>query len=366
MEDSFLIERFPHIIEKIFEKLDNKSLTRCRGVCKKWQQFIDERKMPWIRIVNFPSILKDGNTYLHLAAKTGQTEMFETILNTESDKNPRNDYCTTPFHLICSNGSIKFAELLLKNLMPTSTTSDIYDLVMIIHDNNLNLKSKFSDTAFHLACRKGHSNIAEIIVNYSEPLNIDLNAKDSFGKNAFSLTCEFGHLKIAEMLMKNSVEKKIDLNNKDRAGWSAFQLACKYGYLNIAEIIIKNCSDLNIDLNVKNPKGETVFYTACSEGRTELVKLLIENSTKINIDFNATDFSGNTAFHKACYFGHKNIIELILDDSVASKIVQTKNNSGKTGFQLATEKALEKNKSGKTGLQLATEKALEMHGQSWK
>ena len=75
--------------------------------------------------------------------------MFETILNTESDKNPRNDYCTTPFHLICSNGNIKFAELLLRNLMPpTNTTSDIYDLVMIIHDNNLNLKSKFSDTGF--------------------------------------------------------------------------------------------------------------------------------------------------------------------------------------------------------------------------
>ena len=74
--------------------------------------------------------------------------MFETILNTESDKNPRNDYCTTPFHLICSNDNLKFAELLLKSLMPTSTTSDIYDLVMIIHDNNLNLKSKFSDTGF--------------------------------------------------------------------------------------------------------------------------------------------------------------------------------------------------------------------------
>ena len=97
-------------------------------------------------------ILIDGNTYLHLAAKTGQTEMFESILNTESDKNPRNDYCTTPFHLICSNGNIKFAELLLRNLMPpTNTTSDIYDLVMIIHDNNLNLKSKFSDTGYSLS-----------------------------------------------------------------------------------------------------------------------------------------------------------------------------------------------------------------------
>ena len=97
-------------------------------------------------------ILIDGNTYLHLAAKTGQTEMFETILNTESDKNPRNDYCTTPFHLICSNGNIIFAELLLRKLMPTTnTTSDIYDLVMIIHDNNLNLKSNFKDTGYSLS-----------------------------------------------------------------------------------------------------------------------------------------------------------------------------------------------------------------------
>ena len=77
--------------------------------------------------------------------------MFETILNTESDKNPRNDYCTTPFHLICSNDNLKFAELLLKNLMPTSTTSDIYDLVMIIHDNNLNLKTNFKDTGYSLS-----------------------------------------------------------------------------------------------------------------------------------------------------------------------------------------------------------------------
>ena len=78
--------------------------------------------------------------------------MFETILNTESDKNPRNDYCTTPFHLICSNGNFKFAELLLRKLMPTTNaTSDIYDLVMIIHDNNLNLKSNFKDTGYSLS-----------------------------------------------------------------------------------------------------------------------------------------------------------------------------------------------------------------------
>ena len=65
----------------------------------------------------------------------------------------------------------------------------------------------------------------------------------------------------------------------------------------------------------------------------------MKTQTKINIDVNATDVSGTTAFHTACYFGHKSIVNLILDDSVASKIVQAKNNSGKTGFQLASEMA---------------------------
>ena len=84
MEDFF--ERFPHIIEKIFETLDDKSLTTCREVSKTWQKFIDERNLSWIRIIKIPTILKRGNTYLHIAAQTGQTELLEMILDDEDDK----------------------------------------------------------------------------------------------------------------------------------------------------------------------------------------------------------------------------------------------------------------------------------------
>ena len=44
--------------------------------------------MSWIRILNIPKILQNGDTYLHLAAKTGQSKMFEMIFANETVKNP--------------------------------------------------------------------------------------------------------------------------------------------------------------------------------------------------------------------------------------------------------------------------------------
>ena len=49
MEDIFL--KFPHIGEQILEQIDNKSLTECREVNNLWMEYIDNQKLPWIRII---------------------------------------------------------------------------------------------------------------------------------------------------------------------------------------------------------------------------------------------------------------------------------------------------------------------------
>ena len=56
-----------------------------------------ERNYPWLRIVNIPTVLEDGDTYMHLAAQCGQTDMFEIILEEEENKNPKNEADETPF-----------------------------------------------------------------------------------------------------------------------------------------------------------------------------------------------------------------------------------------------------------------------------
>ena len=161
-----LIFRFPHLAERIFQQLDDKGLAKSRQVEKLWQKFIDERNYPWLRIIKIPTILQDGYTYMHLAAQYGQTDMFEIILNQEDNKNP---------------------------------------------------KSKYGfETPFLIACRKGHMNIALIILEKSDELKIELNTQDNYGSTAFHTACWNGNSEIAEMIMKYSPQLKIDLNSKDK------------------------------------------------------------------------------------------------------------------------------------------------------
>ena len=105
--------RFFHIVLKIFEQLDDKNLKNCREVSKKWKIFIDNHNLLWTRIVDIPTKLNDRNTYLHVAAKTGQKVIFEFIEKSEIVKNPQNDLGQTPFHFVCGKGHLKIAEMLL-------------------------------------------------------------------------------------------------------------------------------------------------------------------------------------------------------------------------------------------------------------
>ena len=56
----------PHIAEKIFEGLDDQSLTTCRLVEKSWKILIDSKNYSWERIVKRRNLKHAGNTYLEL------------------------------------------------------------------------------------------------------------------------------------------------------------------------------------------------------------------------------------------------------------------------------------------------------------
>ena len=85
--------RFALVAEQIFEYLDKKTLIKCRKVSKSWKICINERNLPWVHVVNIPTILKSKETHLHIAAKTGQSKTFKKILENEEDKNIRNHRC---------------------------------------------------------------------------------------------------------------------------------------------------------------------------------------------------------------------------------------------------------------------------------
>ena len=49
MEEVFL--RFPHIGEQVLKQLDNEDLTKCKKISPSWNEFINNQKLPWIRML---------------------------------------------------------------------------------------------------------------------------------------------------------------------------------------------------------------------------------------------------------------------------------------------------------------------------
>ena len=124
MEEVLL--RFPHIGEKFFESLDEKSLESCRKVCKQLKNFIEDpnQKFRWILIIKkieertnlkywinskytwsklrIQNLRKFANSLLLKEIKAKMEEMFlEKYLELKIELNARSDFGRTAFHLAC-------------------------------------------------------------------------------------------------------------------------------------------------------------------------------------------------------------------------------------------------------------------------
>ena len=226
---------FPHIAEQIFEQLDNKSLMNCREVSTSWQNCIGFKKS-WDRIVKIPIILRGDKktyTYFHVAARIKQHEIFKSILGSEEDKNPlMNQYGETLFHKVCENGGFKIAEVFVQKS---------FELNINLHINSGN------STPASLACKNGHKKILELLLQNSDRLKIDWNTRiDWMSNTAFLMACENGQSKIAEMMIQKSVQLKIDLNAKNRYGQSCFNIACINGHTRVAKLLLQKSVEYNI------------------------------------------------------------------------------------------------------------------------
>ena len=84
-----------------------------------------------------------------------------------------------------------------------------------------------------------------------------------------------GDLEVAEMLMQKSMELNIELNGRDNnKGWTAFHWACFNGSSKIVEMLLQKSGNLNIDLTAIGNNGRTGFQLAKEYGRTEIVNLI--------------------------------------------------------------------------------------------
>ena len=142
MEEVLL--RFNHIGKQIFARLSNDELTKCREAGSFFKNFIDEENLPWNRIVVQKFACQNGETPLHLAAKTGQIQQFKSISEDLNDKNPTMNGGYTPLYHAAEKGHLEICQLIIESV------------------KDKNPKNINEITPLHIAARNGHEEVCKM------------------------------------------------------------------------------------------------------------------------------------------------------------------------------------------------------------
>ena len=250
--------RFPHLVQDVFEELDNKSLANCRNLSRSCCDFIDNEKIYWVRkiqnCVRMTKFQQQWNKVLENIPTQDAKEIFVIIeFFFHYDLN-RKKLQWSPLHIAAEQGHLEFCKYIIeKTKDPNPTRED-------------------GITAIHMATLSGCREICELIINNLE----DKNPADNKGMTPFHIAAEKGHLDVCKLLIQN-------IDNKNPValdGCTPLHLATDHGHLEIVRLIVNSGVH-------KSPlfKGKTPLDLVKPRSCYSFCKLLMDNTSQIWIWF---------------------------------------------------------------------------------
>ncbi|XP_019852449.1 PREDICTED: serine/threonine-protein phosphatase 6 regulatory ankyrin repeat subunit C-like [Amphimedon queenslandica] len=154
------------------------------------------------------------------------------------------------------------------------------------------------ETALHLAARKGHLEIVEILL--TKGANVTFNFNDKNKWTPLDVAVKEGHEKIAKLL----VEKGCPVTN------TAMKFAAQAGLISTIKFVIEN-NDIDLADCVDEDDGQTLLHHAAEYEHTDVVELLLNG--KRRVDVNCKDFFRIRPIHLAVQKGNITIVQMLVD-----------------------------------------------------
>ena len=347
-----ILLRFPHLGYQIFDQLDNTVLTICREVNNSWSSFIDNEKLPWIRMitqhikpltlswkiflqkfsVNFliemaTSVIQRFKFYpypekrelintvpMHFAAMTGNTEMIKRLIKIGANLNEIDSLQFTPLHYAARSGHMTAYQLIMEN-NPTKNPDIGYM------------------TPFHMAAKHGHLSICKLIIDHVE----DKNPKNINDCTPLHYAASGGFIEICLLIIIELIAK----SPRHESGITPLHHAAMSGNLAIFKLIFNNITDKNPpidygtmhkhlavksdnlemfqwlyenieDIIPRDNKRNSPLHLAARSGYLAICQLIIENVKNVNP---TCGLSALSPLHLAARFGHYDICKLFMENS---------------------------------------------------
>ena len=201
--DRFLISQgLSFIACRIFKLLDTSSLTKCRLVCILWNDFLSQRNFYWQRFfVEIEETRRFKKLVRWHPEWHGLLKHFEQCRCLEESKlfiklmhrflGLDQTLYDNPMDLAVANGDIEEVQILIHKLeysvsgFLTAAETNREDIVTLFLDESKKrklyiLESAYGQSAFCLACSKGHTGIVKILLLEAKSSGCLLNIESGF------------------------------------------------------------------------------------------------------------------------------------------------------------------------------------------
>ncbi len=274
-------------------------------------------------------------TPLHLAAEAGNTKIVDLLLNRGANANAQEARVgATPLQVAVKHGHIEVIDQLLAHpkINPNIRLNSGYSAVDIaaLQDNAPSLKPFIKAkvgldvdqnvfSPLHLAAERGHTEIAEILIN----AGLDVNAQGPIGLTPLHRAAQQDHIDMVKFLLKHKA--KVDARHQQ--GSTPLLVSAVASCPDVAKELLK----ARADINATNIQKISPLHAAATNGDFDFVRLLLARS---HIKINSKQRGGYTALHLAAKEGHEIVVSMLLKQGAGINI---KSDLGFTPLDLALE-----------------------------
>lgn len=252
----------------------------------------------------------NGDLIMHIAAKYGTKDLFETLVKYDCvsfQLNKSNH--ENALHIAAKYNGFEFIKCLLeyeKNFFKTANSSK--PMVQIKNKNNL--------TPLQVAIMKRYDRCVKELIESSD---IDLDVLESENNYSIYHLCVLSSDIESLNVLLNRTEKRFfePLFFKSKLNETPMHLACKLGNLEamrliMNKMILTSAHLVQTYLSGKDTNGRTCFHLACLHGHFSVMEYFLKQ-LKIDFFMEITDNDLNTCLLLAAIYGHDRIVELLIE-----------------------------------------------------
>jgi ankyrin repeat protein len=195
-----------------------------------------------------------GNSLVHLAVISKDSNMLQLLLEHFAEINTSNEAGMTPFHLAVQEGELAIVKLLIDNKAKTSTINSA------------------GNAAIHTATKSKNIELVKLIIS---EIPTDVNLKDQKGLSPFLLAVKDGNFALIQYFLKN----KANLADTSHSGLTATQLTMSSDSLKTLDFLIKK----GAKLNQVTKDGQSLLHLAAQAGSLNIIKFLVKKGIKADV-----------------------------------------------------------------------------------